>query len=171
MGIRHILVVIIAGFLPHRIRRVADNNLNRRLHLFGSSICIGLENACVCFSFTGSYTLCQLEGIRQNDAFKRHIILALAQLVISFFNIDRCNVVSKQDNFVAMDFAGILVQQVFRLDDTAAQQANNEGSCTCERVEDMNPHIAYAMPKALLHHILYRPDDKVNHFHRGIDDA
>lgn len=132
--VRHILVIVVARFLSNRVRRIADNHLNRCLHLLGGTVSVWLKQTKICRSITCSCTLSQLESIRQHDSLKRDIVLAIAQFVIGFLNVDRCNVVGQQNDFVAMDFAGVLVQKILRLDDATAQQLNNEGTCTSERV-------------------------------------
>ena len=70
-----------------------------------------------------------------------------------------------------MDLTGVLIEQVFRFDNTAAKQPDDKGSGSSKRVKNMNTFVADATAEPLLHHIFDRLDDKVHNFNRGINDT
>ena len=86
-------------------------------------------------------------------------------------DVDGRDVIGKQDNFVGMKLVQIFPLKVLCFDQTALQQARNEGSRPGEGIKDMNVFIRQSPAEFLLQNIGNRMDDKIDDFNRGVNDA
>ena len=86
-------------------------------------------------------------------------------------DVDGRDVIGKQDNFVGMKLVQIFPLKVLCFDQTALQQAGNEGSRPRKWIKDMNVFIRQSPAELLLQDIGNRMDDKVDDFNRCVNDA
>ena len=148
MRIGNVFVTVIFTFLPCRVRRIADNHLNIQFFLAFTARAVIHQQLVQYIAF-----FIHLKRIGQTNAVKGNILAALCsftvdiavqQAVVSGFNINRGNVIGKQNNFVGMNFVTVFFRQLFRRNNAALQQPCNECTCACKWVNDVDVFIFQA---------------------------
>ena len=175
MRVFHIGVVVVGGFLPCGIRWVADNHANIQRLLPFAAFAVIFHCAVQQVVF-----FVHLEGIGEADTVKRRVLAAvgcipanmgLDNAVIGRFDIDGSDVVGEQDNFIGVDFILVFFRQPPGGNDAALQQAGNESSRPGKGVKDMYAFILQTAVKFAAQDVFHTPDNEIDDFHRGINDA
>ena len=91
--------------------------------------------------------------------------------MVDRFDVDRCDVVGQQHDFVAMDFVFVLVWQLLRCDQAALHQPRDERACARKRVKDVDAFAAQRLAKFILQNVVDAVDDEVHYFHWRVDNA
>ena len=81
------------------------------------------------------------------------------------------NIVGEENDLVGMQLVLVFSKEIGGLDEAALEQADDEGACSRERVNDVNVFVAEAGSKFLLEHVTDAVDDEIYHLHWGVDDA
>ena len=162
-----ILGIVVGALLPHRIRRIADDDPQGRFFL-------GLDPRRIVREELGKQLLiglAQLEGVGQADAVEGGVTGASSDVVEGVFDVDRRNVVGQQHQLVGVDFVLVFAAHVGRADQAALEQARDKGAGAGEWVEDVHRLVAQALAEFLCEHVVDGTNDEVDHFDRRIDDA
>ena len=175
MRVFHIGVVVVGGFLPCGIRWVADNHADVQGFLPFAA------RAVVHQKFVEQITFfVHLEGIGEADTVKRRVLAAvgcipanmgLDNAVIGRFDIDGCDVVGEQDDFIGVNFVLVFFRQSLGGNDAALQQAGNECSRPGKGVKDMHLFILQTAVKFAAQDVFHAPDNEIDDFHRSINDT
>ena len=90
-----------------------------------------------------------LERVGEHASLERHIFLRHARMV-RMLNVDGGDVISKQQNLVEIDFARVLVRQLFSRDELLIlQQVYDEGARAGERIENTHALVGQAFAELL----------------------
>ena len=90
------------------------------------------------------------EGVAEDDAGEGGVgLLAALTGVEDVLDVDCGDVVGEEDDFVGVEFAGVLAQEVVAADEAevALKEAGDEGAGAGEGVEDMHALIGEALAK------------------------
>ena len=175
MRIFNIDVTIIIRFLSYGIRRVANNDANIQLFLPFAAFAVIFHCAVQQVVF-----FVHLEGIGEADTVKRRVLAAvgcipanmgLDNAVIGRFDIDGCDVVGEQDDFIGVNFVLVFFRQSLGGNDAALQQAGNECSRPGKGVKDMHLFILQTAVKFAAQDVFHAPDNEIDDFHRSINDT
>ena len=85
-----------------------------------------------------------LERVGEHTSLEGNVFLRHARMV-RMFDVDGGNVISEQKDLVAIDFARVLVRQLFSRDELLIlQQVHDEGARAGERIENAHALVGQA---------------------------
>ena len=112
-----------------------------------------------------------LERVGEHTTLEGYIFLRHARM-IRMLNIDSGNVISKQQNLVAIDLIRVLVRQLFSRNKLLIlQQVHHEGARTRKRIEDAHALVGQTLPEFFSQNSVSSVQNVVHHLVRGINDA
>ena len=86
-------------------------------------------------------------------------------------DVDRGDVVGHQYDFVGMDLPAVFALQRLARDESALEQARDEGACAREGIENVDVFVGERPSELPLEDVTHRADDEVDHLDRGVNDA
>ena len=195
-GVGLVRVVVVRGGLPHRVGRVAHDDLDVQVALGRSPLVVGHEDALV----QRVVVLRRLEGVRQHDPGERRVPASAAvaaravtgghlaavnrasvsraagcvvghEVVVGHLDVRRRDVVGQEQDLVGVQLTRILAHQVRRHDEPRLQQADHEGPRPRERVQDVHALVRHPPPQVRAGEDIHTTQDEVHHRRRRVHDA
>ena len=176
-------VVVIGGLLPHRVGRIADDDLNLLFQLRRGPLVVGHEHALI----QRVPVLGHLEGVGQDDSVEGRVTglrgirgitvirdgqrrVVAHEVAVGDLDIRRRDVVGQQQNLVGVQLAGVLARQVCLADETRLQEPDDEGPRPGEGVEHMHALIGYTASQVGAGQPVHAAQNEVDDLYRRVDD-
>ena len=160
--------IIVCRTLPHRIRRIADDNPYGGASLGFDGFGVFAEEA---FEDVAIARFAQLEGICEAESIKGQILRLWAYLLEYALDIYIGNIVSQQDYFVGMNLRTVFMRHIFGADKPRLQETCDECTRPSKGVKDMYIFVGEGGAKLCFQNIVYAVENEVHTLHRGIDGA
>ncbi len=111
----------------------------------------------------------EIESIGQQDVVEWDILSLAGHPDKRILDVDSCNIVSEQSDFVGKELVPVLPFQILFVNDACLHQPGNKGPSSGERVEDIDILVVYINVELCLQSISSGMDDKINNLHRCVD--
>ena len=165
--IAHVLVVVVGVLLAGGVRRVADDDVDRRLHLPEDALGVVDEGVEV----DGVPLLVHLEGVGEHRALERHVLAGHAR-VVGVLDVDGGDVVGQKHDLVAVHLVGVLVgEPVVGDEPRILQQVHDERAGAREGVQYVHALVGQGLAELLLEQPVGGVQDVVHNLVGRVDDA
>ena len=169
MRVAFVLRVVVRGFLPDGVRRVADDDADGGGLLIHDARGVPGEDAGEVV--VGVAVFAELERVGQADAVEAGVVLAADEVVERVLDVDAGDVVGEQDDLVGVELLRVFAPEVGGAQDAGLQQAREERAGAGERVEDVDVRLRQAAAEFFFQHVVDAVQDEVDDLDGRVDDA